>query len=188
MARLLLLYNGIYGHTQRICEYLSSQLAAHGHSADIAALGEGGADFAAYDAVVIGAAIRHGKHNPAVLEFVQRHLAALQAKPSAFFSVSLIARKPTRNTAATNPYVRAFLERSPWQPAVVGVFGGELDYQRYGLFNRYVIRLIMTINKGPTDLNTKVVFTDWDAVQRFAGSVAALAAGQPAAATGSSGR
>ena len=76
--------------------------------------------------------------------------------------------------------MKAFLDRSPWQPRLVGVFGGELDYQRYGLFNRYVIRLIMTINKGPTDLHTKVVFTNWDDVQRFAGSVAALAAGRPA--------
>ena len=42
------------------------------------------------------------------------------------------------------------------EAALVGVFGGELDYQRYGLFNRYMIRLIMTINKGPTDLHTKV--------------------------------
>ena len=34
-------------------------------------------------------------------------------------------------------------------------------------------------NKGPTDLHTKVDFTNWDDVQRFAGSVAALAAGRP---------
>lgn len=180
MARILLLYNGVYGHTQRICESIRTELAARGDAADVAPLGEGNPDFGAYDAIVVGAAIRHGKHNPAVLEFVQRHVAVLQAKPSAFFSVSLIARKPTRNTASSNPYVKAFLARSPWQPALVGVFGGELDYQRYGLFNRYVIRLIMTINKGPTDLHTKVVFTDWDAVRRFAGGVAALAAGRPA--------
>ncbi len=180
MARVLLLYNGVYGHTQRICEHIRTELARQGDAADIAPLGEGSPDFGAYDAIVIGAAIRHGKHSPAVLEFVQRHAAMLQSKPGAFFSVSLIARKPTRNSATTNPYVKAFLDRSPWQPRLVGVFGGELDYQRYGLFNRYVIRLIMTINKGPTDLHTKVVFTNWDDVQRFAGSVAALAASRPA--------
>jgi menaquinone-dependent protoporphyrinogen oxidase len=176
----LLLYNGVYGHTQRICESIRTELEARGDAGEVAPLDEGTPDFGACDAIVIGAAIRHGKHNPAVLEFVQRHVAVLQSKPSAFFSVSLIARKTTRNTATSNPYVKAFLARSPWQPALVGVFGGELDYQRYGLFNRYVIRLIMTINKGPTDLHTKVVFTDWDAVRRFAGGVAALAAGRPA--------
>jgi menaquinone-dependent protoporphyrinogen oxidase len=100
--------------------------------------------------------------------------------PSAFFSVSLIARKPTRSTAESNPYVRTFLERSPWKPALVGVFAGELDYQRYGPFDRYAIRFIMTLTKGPTDLRTKVEFTDWDAVDRFAGRVGALANGHAA--------
>ena len=113
MARVLLLYNGVYGHTQRICEHIRTELARQGDAADIAPLGEGGPDFGAYDAIVIGAAIRHGKHNPAVLEFVQRHVAMLQSKPSAFFSVSLIARKPTRNSATTNPYEKTFLHRTP---------------------------------------------------------------------------
>jgi len=50
-----------------------------------------------------------------------------------------------------------------------------LDYQRYGWFDRYAIRLIMTITKGPTDLHTNVEFTNWDAVKRFAEQVSALA-------------
>ena len=62
----------------------------------------------------------------------------------------------------------------------MGVFGGELDYQRYGLFNRYAIRLIMTITGGPTDLSTKVEFTNWDEVDRFAARYLALLESQPA--------
>jgi menaquinone-dependent protoporphyrinogen oxidase len=179
VVRILLLHSTVYGQSQRICERLQSRLAGAGHSADVAPLGEG-VSLAGHDAVVIGASIRHGKHNPAVLEFVRTNLAVLQSMPSAFFSVSLIARKPTRNTAESNPYVRTFLERSPWKPALVGVFAGELDYQRYGPFDRYAIRFIMTLTKGPTDLRTKVEFTDWDAVDRFAGRVEALATGQAA--------
>lgn len=175
MARILLAYHGIYGHTHRICERLRERLQALGHEAGIVPLTEPRADPSGYDAVVVGAAIRHGKHNPAVLDYVRRHRERLAAVPSAFFSVSLVARKPTRNSAATNPYVRAFLARSPWTPALVGVFGGELDYRRYGPFDRHVIRFIMRINKGPTDLHTKVVFTNWDDVDRFAAQAAALA-------------
>lgn len=178
MARILLAYHGIYGHTRRICERVQGRLQALGHAADVMPLAEPGADPSGYDAVVVGAAIRHGKHNPLVLDYVRRNQQQLDARPSAFFSVSLIARKPTRNTASTNPYVRAFLARSPWKPALVGVFGGELDYQRYGPFDRHVIRLIMRINKGPTDLHQKFVFTNWDDVERFAGQVAELAAGR----------
>ena len=180
MTRVLLLYHGVYGQTRRICERVQSELAALGHSSEIVPLEEAGDRPAGYDVIVLGASIRHGKHNPAVLEFIQKNQALLESRPSAFFSVSLVARKPTRNTAETNPYVKAFLARSPWKPKLVGVFGGELDYQRYGFFDRHVIRLIMRINNGPTDLNTTVEFTNWDEVNRFAARIAALAPGRAA--------
>ena len=173
-----MLYSSVYGHSRRICERIQSGLASAGHEADLAPLGEG-PDPAGYDGILLAASIRHGKHNPAVLEFIQKNLALLESKPSAFFSVSLVARKPHKNTPETNPYVKAFIARSPWKPKLVGVFGGELDYQRYGPFDRYVIRLIMKINKGPTDLGTKHVFTNWDEVERFAGRLAALVNGVP---------
>jgi len=168
-----------YGHTRRICERIGSALNGAGHEFEIAAIQEdrGPAD---YDGVLIGASIRHGKHDPSVLEYVLKHRPQLEQKPSAFLSVSLIARKPTRNTPETNPYVKAFIARSPWKPRLVGVFGGELDYARYGLFNRYAIRLIMKINRGPTDLDTKVAFTNWDEVDRFAGHFIALLVRDPA--------
>jgi len=177
VARILLLYSSVYGQARKICERLQSQVMAQGHQAELMPLGGGGANPADYDGIVIGASIRHGKHNPAVLEFIHRNRALLESRPSAFFSVSLVARKPAKNTAETNPYVKAFIARSPWKPKLVGVFGGVLDYQRYGLFDRYVIQFIMRINKGPTDLHTAVEFTNWNEVDRFAGRIATLIAG-----------
>lgn len=179
MAQILLLHCGVYGHTRQICERLQADLADLGHRADVVPLAGGNADPKAYDAIVIGASIRNGKHNPAVGEFIRVHQALLEARPSAFFSVNLVARKPAKNTAETNPYLRAFIARSPWKPRLVAVFGGDLDYQRYGFMDRHIIRLIMTITGGPTDLRTKEDYTDWDRVRTFAGQVAALAAARP---------
>lgn len=180
MARVLFVYSSVYGQSRKVCERLQAHLAAQGHASEILPIDTAGLDAGAYDAIVVGASIRHGKHNPAVMEFIQKHEAALDAKPSAFFSVSLVARKPGKNTAETNPYAKAFLARSPWKPKLAAVFGGVLDYQRYGLFDRYAIKLIMTITKGPTDLNTAVEFTDWNAVDRFGERLAALVAGAAA--------
>jgi menaquinone-dependent protoporphyrinogen oxidase len=179
VASILILHRGVYGHTRRISERVQAELAALGHRADVVALEGSTIDAGAYDAIVIGASIRNGKHNPAVLAWIRRHLALLAAKPSAFFSVNLVARKPVKNTPETNPYVKAFLARSPWKPRLVGVFAGDLEYQRYGFFDRHVIRFIMTLTGGPTDPATNVVFTDWDKVRDFAARVAALAAGRP---------
>ena len=177
MARVLCVYSSVYGQSRKVCERLQSHLAALGHACEVLPIDTAGLDPSAFDAIVVGASIRHGKHNPAVMEFIQKHRAVLDAKPSAFFSVSLVARKPGKNTAETNPYAKAFLARSPWKPKLAAVFGGVLDYQRYGLFDRYAIKLIMTITKGPTDLNTAVEFTDWNAVDRYGERLAALVAG-----------
>ena len=100
----------------------------------------------------------------------------LSARPSAFFSVNLVARKPHKNTPETNPYTKAFVAKSPWQPKLLGVFGGDLDYQRYSAFDRNVIRFIMWLTKGPTDPSTKAEYTNWDEVERFAQRFADLAA------------
>jgi len=180
VANILLLYSTVYGHTVKISEFIRADAAARGDTVTLRPLDEGAADGDAFDAIVIGASIRHGKHNPGVAEFARANLGLLERKPSAFFSVSLIARKPTRNTPESNQYVREFLRKTPWKPRTVGVFGGVLDYQRYNWFDRGAIRFIMMITKGPTDVHTNVEFTDWEAVRRFSAQVAELARGQVA--------
>lgn len=174
MAKTLLLYSSVYGHTLKICKRMQARLESLDQRVELVPMADG-ADPANYDAILIGASIRNGKHNPAVMEFITRHKALLDAKPSGFFSVNLVARKPHKNTPETNPYVKAFVAKSPWQPKLLGVFGGDLDYQRYSAFDRNVIRFIMWMTKGPTDPRTKDEYTDWDEVERFAERFATLA-------------
>ncbi|MFP4208721.1 MAG: menaquinone-dependent protoporphyrinogen IX dehydrogenase [Wenzhouxiangella sp.] len=173
--KLLMLCSSVYGHTRKVCQHMRPVLEEAGFEVIEHALPDPPPDPAGFDAVLIGASIRNGKHNPAVLDFIERHRDTLASRPGGFFSINLVARKPHKNTPETNPYVRKFLETTPWQPDRVGVFGGQLDYRRYRPVDRWVIRLIMWINKGPTDLETKADFTDWDAVQAFASDFAAFA-------------
>ena len=174
MASTLLLYSSVYGLSRQICERLQALLQEQGKDARVAAIGDSGVDPAAFDAIVIGASIKHGKHNPEVLSFIRRHRALLEAKPSALFSVNLVARKPGKNTPQTNPYLRRLVAQSPWKPRLQGVFAGELDYSRYGPVDKHMMRFVMWVNKGPTDFNTKVQFTNWQEVERFADQVAQL--------------
>ncbi|MCU0939599.1 MAG: menaquinone-dependent protoporphyrinogen IX dehydrogenase [Burkholderiaceae bacterium] len=178
MARILLVYSTVYGLSRKVCETLQASLIRQGEQAQCEPLIDCPVDPAAFDAIVVGASIRHGKHNPAVMEFVRKHQATLEAKPSAFFSVSLIARKPKRNTPQTNPYLKAFVAKSPWKPKLLAVFAGELDYSRYGPIDKHMMRFVMWINRGPTDFATKTQFTNWEDVERFAGRVAALVHGR----------
>jgi menaquinone-dependent protoporphyrinogen oxidase len=176
MAGTLLLYSSVYGLSKQICERIQESLARRGLRADVAPLVGHAVNPAAYDAIVIGASIKHGKHHPSVLEFIRANRPLLESKPSALFSVNLVARKPARNTPQTNPYLKRLVAQSPWKPKLQAVFAGELDYSRYGAVDKYMMRLVMWINKGPTDLGAKVQFTDWNEVERFADRVARLTA------------
>lgn len=182
MTRLLLPFKGVYGQTRRICEHLQSRLAPLGVNADVMPLDES-PDPTPYDACVLGASIRHGKHSPLVLEFVRRHQAWLESHPSGFFSVNLVARKPGKNTPETNQYVRRFVADSPWKPQLLDVFAGECNYPRYGLGDRTIIRFIMWLTDGPTDVRQRYEFTDWNAVDRFAARIAAHVRAPAAEAT-----
>ena len=94
--------------------------------------------------------------------------AALEARPNAFFSVNAVGRKPHKRQADTNPYVRKFLGQIRWKPQQIEVFGGKIEYPRYGFLDRNMIRLIMWITGGPTDPRSVTDFTDWAQVEAFA--------------------
>jgi len=114
------------------------------------------------------------RDRPAVFDFVNTNLKQLQARPSAFFTVNIVARKPLKNRPETNPYLQRFLRQVAWRPAEVEVFAGRLDYPRYKVLDRWMIRFIMWLTNGPTDTRSVVEFTDWARVNTFARKVAAL--------------
>ncbi len=175
MNNILMIYSTTDGHTRRICERLEQVMSQQACLVHVVALNQAdGLDLVAFDKVVIGASIRYGKHQPAVAQFIERHLALLKQKPCAFFTVNIVARKPEKNRPDTNPYMLKFLKKISWKPQLLGVFAGKLDYPRYSFIDRQMIRLIMLITHGPTDPNTVVEFTDWAQVEAFGRQVCAL--------------
>lgn len=175
MARVLLLYSTTDGHTLAICRRLQQVFVQASHHVTLKSIDDDpDIDIAPFDTVVVGARIRYGRHTPQLYRFGRTHHAALDAKPNAFFSVNLVARKPQKASPDTNPYVREFLRRSAWRPKALAVFAGRVDYPRYRLRDRLVIRFIMWMTGGPTDPRTTVDFTDWPAVEAFGRRIAAL--------------
>ncbi len=165
---LLITYATTDGHTTEICERLREIAEGNGLTVTLAELpGDGSLDIAGYGRVVIGASIRYGKHKPQVKRFIDDNQAALEGKKSAFFSVNAVARKPEKQTAETNPYVRKFLANIEWQPPLVGIFAGKIDYPQYTMFDRTMIRFIMWMTKGPTDPTGTFEFTNWEDVDAF---------------------
>jgi len=171
----LIAYSTTDGHTVRICERLKFVLTALGQQVTLLNVAQAAAlDLSTFERIVIGASIRYGKHQPQVAQFIGQHQALLAAKPSAFFTVNIVARKPNKNTPETNPYLQKFLKQINWKPALLGVFAGKLNYPSYGFFDRQMIRFIMLITDGPTDPKAVIEFTDWARVDEFAHAVSLL--------------
>jgi len=168
MRSVLLLCSTTDGQTRKICERLRAILQAAGDNVTLVMI-EDAQDVspAGFALAVIGARIRYGRTDPRVIAYARRHAAALNAMPSGFFSVNIVARKAQKNRPQTNPYVQAFLRRVAWRPQQIDVFAGKLDYPRYGVLDRAIIRFIMWLTGGPTERDAVVEFTDWQRVESF---------------------
>ncbi len=124
-----------------------------------------------YDKIIVGASIRYGKHSPKLFKFIEENIDVLKAKFAAYFTVNVVARKEGKNTPDTNPYMKKFLQLSTWQPNLLGVFAGKIDYPSYKFTDKHMIRLIMYITKGPTDTSGSFEFTNWKSVEDFSDQI-----------------
>ena len=167
MYNSLIIYSSTDGHTKTICKQIANFLN-NGVTAKIISLDEATKiDLTEFNKIIIGASIRYGKHSKKLYKFIELNKNILDQKKSIFFSVNVVARKPEKSTPDTNPYIKKFLKISKWRPKKIGVFAGKVDYPNYGFFDKYVIKLIMFITKGPTDTSISYEFTNWQKVQEF---------------------
>ena len=142
MSSFLIIYSSTDGHTKIICERIKNSLS-DGNSVELLSLEDAKkVDFSNFEKIIIGASIRYGKHSKELYKFVNLNKNILDQKQSAFFSVNVVARKPEKNSAETNPYINKFLRISKWKPNKIGVFAGKVDYPNYNFFDKYIIKFI----------------------------------------------
>jgi len=168
MAKILFIYSSTDGHTRKICLRLQNIVETQNNQVTLIAVDNTSSiDINSFDKVIIGASIRYGKHSKKIYEFIKVNSQILDSKANAFFSVNVVARKPEKNTPETNPYLQNFLRQISWKPKKLAVFAGKIEYQKYKFWDCLMIRLIMWMTKGPTDLKTNIEFTNWNHVEDF---------------------
>ncbi|MEF2070810.1 menaquinone-dependent protoporphyrinogen IX dehydrogenase [Consotaella aegiceratis] len=163
------------GQSRRIAHHVSEFLARRGLMAPLVDLARDTPppEVLAREApLVVILSVRYGRHLPEGVRFLQT-IAALPSPPPLFLaSVNLTARKPAKQTAETNVYLRKLIQRTGVEPALATALAGRLDYPRYTTFDRFMIRLIMRMTGGPTDPGAVVEYTDWDKVDAFGAAIA----------------
>lgn len=175
MTQILVAYGTTEGHTGAIADFVADVLRGQGHEvtvADVEALGSIPEDCGA---VILGGSVHVGKHDAQVVDFAANNLAALTSRTAAFLSVSLAL---VGDTAEAQKYVQDFEAASGWSPERVSLVAGALLYTQYGFAKRQLMRGIAASKRGllSTDTSQDHVYTDWDAVRRFAEDFAARAA------------
>ena len=168
MPGSLIIYSSTDGHTKTICERISNFLD-NNDEIKLTSLDEVEKfDLSEFSRIIIGASIRYGKHSNKLYKFIKINKEVLDKKQGIFFSVNVVARKPEKDAPNTNPYIKKFLKISSWRPKKLAVFAGRVNYPHYNFFDKYIIKFIMFITKGPTDTSQFYEFTDWSKVDNFA--------------------
>jgi menaquinone-dependent protoporphyrinogen oxidase len=177
------------GQTHAIAERLATVLRAEGfdsRAVDIGALEACFVDWRDVPGAIVGASIHVGRHQREVAAFVDANRAALNARPSLFFSVSLSAASAdAQHRAAAQALADAFPPAHGWRPVRAVSIAGRLAYTKYGFLKRIVLKRIAKAEGAPTDTSRDYEFTDWVAVEslarEFAARVRAEAGGVTAA-------
>tara|TARA_B100000475_G_scaffold124925_1_gene91232 strand:+ start:3237 stop:3740 length:504 start_codon:yes stop_codon:yes gene_type:complete len=167
MQKSIIIYSSVDGHTKEICEKIAGHMIG---DSDIFSVDDN-PEIQNYEKIIIGASIRYGKYRTKLFDFIESNIEVISEKENAFFSVNVVARKAEKNTPNTNPYVQKFLNSTTWIPNKVEVFAGKIDYPKYKFLDKYAIKFIMWITKGPTDTSKRYEFTDWDKVKNFAKNI-----------------
>lgn len=162
-----IIYSSVNGQTLKICKKLHLFFYKKGYSVTIYNIGYFNEEITKFNLLIIGASVRYGKHNDKVIQFVINNKIHFSKITTAFFSVNLVARKPTKNTPETNPYVLKFLEKTNWKPSFTDVFAGTLNYKLYSLTDKLLIKFIMLITNGPLTSKQPIEFTNWQRINDF---------------------
>jgi menaquinone-dependent protoporphyrinogen oxidase len=174
---MLFFYATRDGQSRRIAERIAARLRERGIAAapqDLATVAPSPAQLGGAPLLILVAAIRYGKHLPEAQRLLEAYSSSPSPPPLVFASVNLTARKPGKDTQEGNAYLRTAIARHRLRPVLAAAIAGRLDYSLYRWFDRQMIRFIMLLTGGPTDVRTRVEYTDWEKVDKLAWQIAEL--------------
>jgi menaquinone-dependent protoporphyrinogen IX oxidase len=122
--RVLLVLAALDDAAAGIGRALAAQLGADGFTTELAALGATPVPpFADYDAVVIGACVRWGWHDRAVIGYIRELRRELEARPAFFYSVGGVDMR------GVDAYTSRMTRRTGWVPTAGATFGSDAAAQ-----------------------------------------------------------
>ncbi len=158
--RILVTYATRAGSTAEIAQAIAETLAQRGYAVDVKPVKERPA-VNGYSAVVVGSAIRMGNWLPEAVEFVKANQAALNALPTALFTVHMLNTGDDETSqAARAAYLNAV--RPLLNSAETAYFEGKMDFSRLSFLDRTVAKMVKAVEADRRD---------WGKIKHWAGAL-----------------
>lgn len=175
MTRFLVAFASSEGQTKKIAHHVARRLEDLGHLTRLVDVmsgeSEAGADDC--DAAILAGSLHRSQHAPELTAFIARHLAALQAMPSAFFSVSLTAAShDPGELEALVRVVQAYLKQVGWKPGRVELVAGAVHDRELGPIERLVLHRIVDAHGVERHPSGHTELTDWKRLDEVIGQLA----------------
>lgn len=177
--KALVAFGTKYGSTARVADEIATVLRGMGVTTDVRDLRRGGGpDPAAYDLLVLGSSIVMGGWSKGALRFLERNGPAVSGKRVALFACcASVLTDPGRVEEHERKYLAEVAARfGIAEPVAMGLFGGEIDFGKYGFLTKAVVRSVMRdplrdLEGRGIDIERPYDFRDWDAIRRWARSL-----------------
>jgi menaquinone-dependent protoporphyrinogen oxidase len=165
--KVLIVFESDHGQAAKVAHRLADVVRAEGHRVEVArAFQRPNAE--KFDAVVVGGSVHYGKLQQELIGWCRANCDELVNKRSAFFSVSVSARR--RSGAAQREVAKAFahfIAHTSWTPERLWPIAGALKYTQYPTHLKALLRLIAKLTDGDTDTSRDYEYTDWNAVDEL---------------------
>ncbi|MGI9498681.1 MAG: flavodoxin domain-containing protein [Geminicoccaceae bacterium] len=167
---ILVIYGTTEGQTRKIASFLADRIRDRGETVMLIDSTDfpKGLDVDGSDAVIAAGSVHNGRHQAALFQFAHDQLAALQAKPTAFVSVSLsMASDDKEDRLDAASCADRFLSAAEWKPTVTHLVAGAIRYSQYDFFKSWILRMIASTKGASTDTSQDHEFTDWKDLDAF---------------------
>lgn len=170
---ILVAFGTKYGSTEKVATEIASLLQGSGHDAEVIDLRDHiDIELEKYDMVVIGSGIVYGSWSKEALRFLKRRSKKLnKIKLAMFACCGDLMLDPSRVEEYRQKYLQDVADRYGLHPIDIGLFGGVLDFSKYGL---QVNDILKVPNVGGMDLERKDIdptvlydLRDWSAIRRW---------------------
>ncbi|MDO9356986.1 MAG: flavodoxin domain-containing protein [Solirubrobacteraceae bacterium] len=166
----LIVYASKLGHTRRIAVWIARELERAGPAAEVVEVGgDLPRDVREYSIVIAVSSVHFDRPSRPMVRWLEKHRSALQRVPYEIVSVSLTAAAETTEARhVVERYSRPLAAAAGTEPVLCEHVAGALQYTRYNVFTKTMVRRVARDRGLPTDVRSDVDLTDWAQLQRFA--------------------